>query len=278
MTLAKISLEIKRAAITKNLEQGLMPYTKRYIGSFKNHFSTIGLCGMNECCLNFLHKSIASDEGRDFTIKTLHEMRRILLQFQQETGNLYNLEATPAEGASYRLAKCDKKLYPDIITAGGDVSYLTNSTYLAVDCTDDILFALEHQNKIQPLYTGGTIFHTFVGERLRSGEACKQLVRKIAYNTQLPYFSITPTFSVCPQHGYLNGEQPVCPTCGASTEVYSRIVGYYRPVQRWNIGKREEFKRRKTYNTYHLTMGSRKELLAMTYNNPYARKKMDELE
>lgn len=276
MTLAKDSLEIKRAIISKNLEKGLMPYTKRYIGSFRNHFSTIGLCGMNECCLNFLHKPIASPEGSEFTIKTLHFMRKILLKFQQETGNLYNLEATPAEGASYRLAKSDKKLYPDIITAGKDAPYLTNSTQLAVDCTDDILFALEHQNKIQPLYTGGTIFHTFLGERLRSGEACKQLVKKIAHNTKLPYFSITPTFSVCVEHGYLAGEQPVCRECGARTEVYSRVVGYYRPVQRWNVGKKEEFRQRKTYDCNYLTYGSRKELLAMTYNSPYARNKLDE--
>lgn len=271
MTLAKDSLEIKRAMISKNLVRGLMPYTKAYLGSFGNHFSTIGLCGMNECCLNFLGVDIASKAGKDFAIRTMQAMRAIILQFQQETGNLYNLEATPAEGASYRLAKCDKALYPKIITAGKDVPYLTNSTQLPVNYTDDLLFALEHQNELQPLYTGGTIFHTFLGERLRSGESCKQLVKKIVYNTALPYFSITPTFSVCQSHGYLVGEQSVCPQCGMSTEVYSRIVGYFRPVQRWNIGKKEEFKERKTYEHYYLSSGSRKEFIALTYNNPYTR-------
>ena len=271
MTLAKDSLEIKRALISNNLENGLMPYTKTYIGHFKNHFSTIGICGMNECCRNFLGTTIATGEGKNFAIKTIHVMRSILLQFQQETGNLYNLEATPAEGASYRLAKSDKKHCLDIITAGTDAPYLTNSTQLPVDYTDDILFALEHQNQIQPLYTGGTIFHTFLGERVRSGEACKQLVKKIAHNTQLPYFSITPTFSICACHGYFAGEKPCCPQCGVKTEVYSRVVGYYRPVQRWNVGKKEEFKQRKTFQTQQLTKGSRKEFIALTYNNPYTR-------
>jgi len=271
MTLAKDSLEIKRAMISKNLERGLMPYTKAYLGSFSNHFSTIGLCGMNECCLNFLGVNIAAKAGKDFTLRTMQAMREIILQFQQETGNLYNLEATPAEGASYRLAKCDKALYPDIITAGTQVPYLTNSTQLPVSYTDDLLLALEHQNDLQPLYTGGTMFHTFLGERLRSGESCKQLVKKIAHNTRLPYFSVTPTFSVCPSHGYVVGEQPQCPHCGVQTEVYSRVVGYFRPVQRWNIGKKEEFKERKTYEHYCLSSGSRKEFVALTYNNPYTR-------
>ncbi|MBU1005835.1 MAG: ribonucleoside triphosphate reductase [Nanoarchaeota archaeon] len=244
MTIAKNSLEIKREIVEKNLANGLMPYTSKYLGTFKNHFSTIGLCGMNECCLNFIGKNIATKEGKEFTIKTLNFMRKKLIEFQEETGNLYNLEATPAESTAYRLARIDKKMYPEIITSGKDEPYLTNSSQLPVDYTDDPITALEHQNDIQPLYTGGTIFHTFMGERLSSGESAKQLVKKIAENTRLPYFSITPTFSICKEHGYIKGEHFKCPDCGTDTEVYSRIVGYFRPVQNWNPGKREEFKDR----------------------------------
>jgi ribonucleoside-triphosphate reductase len=244
LIIAKDSLEIKRKIVERNLQNGLMPYTKVYLGTFKNHFSTIGLCGMNEACLNLLGKSIRSDEGKQFTIETLNFMREKLKGFQQETGNLYNLEATPAESTSYRLAKLDKQIYPDIITAGTTQPYLTNSTQLGVSETDDAIEAIEHQNDIQPLYTGGTIFHTFLGERVSSAEAVKRLIQKIAYNTKLPYFSITPTFSVCKTHGYLKGEQPKCPDCGKETEVYSRIVGYFRPVRNWNLGKKEEFKER----------------------------------
>jgi len=247
MTLAKNSLEIKRVMVERNLENGLMPFTKTYLGTFRNHFSTVGLCGMNECCLNFLGKDISSKEGTSFTIETLNFMRDKLVEFQEETGSLYNLEATPAESTSYRLARLDKKMYPEIITAGEKEPYLTNSTQLPVDKTDDVIEALEHQNQIQPLYTGGTIFHTFMGEKLSSGEACKQLVKKIAENTHLPYFSITPTFSVCPEHGYIKGEIHKCPDCGIETEVYSRIVGYYRPIRQWNNGKKEEFKDRLEY-------------------------------
>lgn len=247
MELAKESLEIKRTLIDENLKKGLMPYTKAYLGTFHNHFSTIGVCGMNECCLNLFGETIATKRGTEFTIKVLHFMREKLIQFQKETGNLYNLEATPAEGASYRLARCDKRLHPDIITAGCTEPYLTNSTQLPVDYTDDLVAALEHQDKIQPLYTGGTIFHTFLGERLESAQACKMLVRKIAYNTRLPYFSITPTFSICKEHGYLKGEVSVCPTCQARTEIYSRIVGYIRPVSHWNKGKKEEFVQRREF-------------------------------
>ena len=247
MELAKQSLEIKREIVEKNLKNGLIPYTKTYLGTFSNHFSTLGLCGMNECCLNFLGKGIATKEGKEFTIEVLNFMREQLRKFQGETGNLYNLEATPAESTSYRFARLDKKLYPDVITAGKDEPYLTNSTHLPVDYTDDAIAALEHQNDIQPLYTGGTILHTFLGEKVSSGEACKQLVRKIAENTRLPYFSITPTFSVCKEHGYIKGEKYNCPTCGKETEVYSRIVGYFRPVKQWNNGKREEFKDRLEY-------------------------------
>jgi ribonucleoside-triphosphate reductase len=211
MYLAKDSLEIKRRVISKNLEQGLMPYTRVYLGSFRTYFSTIGLVGMNEACLNLLGVDIASSEGKQLAIDTLLFMREMLKQFQQETGNLYNLEATPAESASFRLAKLDKEIYPDIITAGKDVPYLTNSTQLPVSYTDNLIFALEHQNDLQPLYTGGTVFHVFLGERLNDGGMCKKLVKKIASNTKLPYFSITPTFSICPVHGYIPGEHKKCP-------------------------------------------------------------------
>jgi ribonucleoside-triphosphate reductase len=225
-----------------------MPFTKRYLGTFRNHFSTIGLCGMHECALNFLGKGIDTPEGTEFTIEVLNFMREKTRSFQIETGNLYNLEATPAESTSYRFAKIDKEMYGDsIITSGKDQPFLTNSTQLPVDFTDDAVEAIEHQNKIQPMYTGGTMFHTFLGERMVNGEAAKRLVKKIAYNTRMPYFSITPTFSVCPSHGYLKGEVYACPECNAETEVYSRIVGYYRPIRQWNAGKAEEFKFRKEF-------------------------------
>jgi len=259
MTLAKNSLETKREVVEKNLANGLMPYTKRYLGTFKNHFSTIGLCGMNEACLNLIGKGIASPEGKQLAVDTLMFMRDMCLQFQNETGNLYNLEATPAEGASYRLARLDKQAHPEIITSGTKEPYLTNSTQLPVGYTDDAILAIEHQNDIQPLYTGGTIFHLFVGERISDGEICKRLVRKVAENTRLPYFSITPTFSICPVHGYVKGEHFACPVevegekgkaepCSRQAEVYSRIVGYFRPVQNWNAGKQEEFKDRLEYS------------------------------
>ena len=248
MELAKESLEIKREVVNKNMEKGLMPFTKRYLGTFDNHFSTIGLCGMHECCMNFLGAGIETSEGQAFTIKVLKFMREQTRQFQIETSHLFNLEATPAEGTSYRLARLDKEMYPEIYTAGEDEPYLTNSTQLPVDYTEDVIAALKHQNEIQPLYTGGTIFHTFLGERMQNGELCKQLVKKIAENTRLPYFSITPTFTICRDHGYIKGEHFECPTCKGPTEVYSRIVGYYRPVQNWNVGKKEEFKDRQTYN------------------------------
>jgi ribonucleoside-triphosphate reductase len=244
MLLARDALEIKRKVIEKNLKGGLMPYTKVYLGTFANHFSTIGLCGMNEACVNLLKKDISTPEGKAFTIKVLNFMREVTRQFQIETGNLYNLEATPAESAAYRLARMDKQMYPDIYTSGEKEPYLTNSTQLPVNYTDDVVKALEHQNDIQPLYTGGTIFHTFLGERMMDGNAAKTLVRKIAFNTKLPYFSITPTFSVCKTHGYIKGEVYKCPTCGTDTEVFSRVVGYYRPVGNWNAGKQEEFKDR----------------------------------
>jgi len=244
MTLAKDSLEIKREVVEKNLQNNLMPFTKRFLGTFENHFSTIGLCGMHECCLNLLGKGIETEEGKNFAIETMMFMRDKIKDFQKETGNLYNLEASPAESASYRLAKLDKEMYPNIITSGEDEPYLTNSTQLPVDYTDNAIEAIEHQNELQPLYTGGTMFHTFLGEKMSDGEACKNLVKKIAENTKMPYFSITPTFSVCPKHGYIKGEHFECPECGSKCEVYSRIVGYFRPVQNWNKGKTEEYRHR----------------------------------
>jgi len=247
MELAKDSLEIKRKIVTQNINKGLLPFTKRYLGSLKWHFSTIGLIGMNEACLNFLGENIASKEGKAFTIKTLKFMRDKLLEFQKETGNIYNLEATPAEGTSYSLALSDKKKYPKIITAGKKIPYYTNSTFLPVNFTNDIFEALAHQEDLQVLYTGGTIFHAFIGERINDSETCKVLVKKIAENFRIPYFTVTPTFSVCSNHGYIIGEFNKCPQCGKPAEVYSRIVGYYRPVQNWNTGKKEEFRQRKVY-------------------------------
>ncbi|MBD3203116.1 ribonucleoside triphosphate reductase [Candidatus Woesearchaeota archaeon] len=255
MTLAKESLELKRKIVQRNMDNGLMPYTKVYLGTLRNHFSTIGLCGMNEACLNFLGKDIVSEKGKQFAIDTLNHMRGVLREFQVETGNLYNLEATPAESTAYRFGRLDKMLYPDIITAGEDVPYLSNSSQMPVNHTDDAIEALEHQNDIQPLYTGGTMFHTFLGQKVSSPKACMNMVKKIAENTRLPYFSITPTFSICPDHGYVQGEYFSCPEaissgnkCGQRCEVYSRIVGYYRPVAQWNNGKKEEFKDRLEYS------------------------------
>lgn len=246
MDLAKDSLEIKRKLVQKNIDAGLLPYTKYYLGTLMWHFSTIGLIGMNEACLNFLGEDIASKEGKAFAIKVLKFMREKLVEYQEETGNAYNLEATPAEGASYRLARLDKQKYPEIITAGEKVPYYTNSTHLPVNYTDDLFFALKHQEELQTLYTGGTIFHAFLGERI-DGDSCKLLVRRISHTFRLPYFTITPTFSICPDHGYISGEKFNCPTCGKLTEVYSRVVGYLRPVQSWHVGKQEEFKDRLEY-------------------------------
>ena len=247
MGLAKISLETKRQIVEKNMEGGLLPYTKRYLGTLKNHFSTIGPVGMNEACLNLLGKDIASEEGKNFALETLKFMKARLSDFQEETGHIYNLEAVPAEGVSYRLPRIDKKKYPDIITAGTRVPYYTNSTLLPVDETDDVIEALEHQEELQTLYTGGTVFHVLLGERMTSGEAVMRLLKKLAYNTRLPYFTITPTYSICPDHGYLAGEQSRCAICGKETEVYSRVVGYFRPVRNWNEGKQEEFRQRVEY-------------------------------
>jgi anaerobic ribonucleoside-triphosphate reductase len=246
MVLAKESLETKREVINTMLAKGLIPYTLVYLGHFDNHFSTIGVCGMHEACLNFLGKGIGTPEGKEFAVETLMFMRKVLQELQDETGNLYNLEATPAESTSYRLARLDREKYKNIITSGTDKHpYLTNSTQLNVDATRDVFEAIQHQQDIQSLYTGGTIFHTFLPESI-DRETCRKLVRKIAA-TKIPYFSITPTFSVCDNHGYVRGQHPTCPHCGTQTEVYSRIVGYLRPVRTWNDGKQQEFKDRTPY-------------------------------
>lgn len=246
MVLAKESLETKREVVNNMLHRGLMPYTQVYLGHFDNHFSTIGLCGMHEACLNLLGKGIGTPEGKELALETLHFMRETIKRFQEETGWLYNLEATPAESTCYRLARLDRTKYNSIVTSGTDkYPYLTNSTQLNVDATRDVFEALEHQRDIQPLYTGGTIFHAFLPEAIDK-ETCKRLVKKIT-KTPLPYFSITPTFSICGNHGYLKGKNPVCPECGRPTEVYSRIVGYLRPVATWNDGKQQEFSERTPY-------------------------------
>ena len=252
MDIAARSLKVKRDTVTKLLEAGLYPYTKRYLGTFNNHFSTIGLVGMNEACLNarWLKKDLTNREAIEFTKKTLNFMREKLSDYQEQYGDLYNLEATPAESTAYRLAKHDKKKYPDIISASdnADVPYYTNSSHLPVDFTEDVFAALDIQDELQTLYTSGTVFHTFLGQKLPSWKSCMNLVRKIAENYHIPYYTMSPTYSVCKSHGYLTGEVYVCPKCGQKTEVYSRITGYYRPVQNWNAGKTEEFQERKEYD------------------------------
>ncbi len=244
-TLAKESLEFKRKWVADNLEKGMFPFSKRYLkNGLKGHFSTIGLVGGHEACLNLLGKGIDTPAGLRLMKRTLEHLRELTISFQEETGNLYNLEATPAEGASYRLARIDKRLYQDIITSGEDVPYYTNSTALPVNYTQDVFLALEHQNELQPLYTGGTVFHVYLGEAVSDLESLKSFIVKAMRNTRLPYISITPTFSVCRTHGYLRGEHFTCPTCGQETEVYTRVVGYYRPVSMWNRGKQEEYRDR----------------------------------
>ena len=251
MDIAARSLKIKRDVITKLLDEGLYPYTKRYLGTFANHFSTIGLVGMNEACLNakWIKKNLTTEEAQSFTKDVLNHMRVRLSDYQEKYGDLYNLEATPAESTSYRLAKHDVAKYPDIITASemSDVPYYTNSSHLPVGYTDDIFSALDIQDELQTLYTSGTVFHAFLGEKLPNWKAAARLVRKIAENYKLPYYTLSPTYSVCKNHGYLQGEQKVCPDCNSSTEVYSRITGYYRPVGNWNTGKAQEYKERKEY-------------------------------
>ena len=252
MDIAARSLKTKRDLISRLLDEGLYPYTRKYLGSFKNHFSTIGLVGMNETCLNanWIGKDLTHDESLEFTKKVLNHMRERLIGYQEEYGDLYNLEATPAESTAYRLAKHDKQKYPNIITAGdkGATPYYTNSSHMPVGFTDDIFEALDKEDDLQVLYTSGTVFHAFLGEKLPDWKAAADLVRTISERYKLPYYTLSPTYSVCPEHGYIKGEERKCPVCGHDTEVYSRITGYYRPVQNWNDGKIQEFADRKTYS------------------------------
>lgn len=252
MDISARSLHIKRTVITKLLNEGLYPYTKRYLGTFENHFSTIGLIGMNEACLNakWIRKDLTHSEAQAFTKDVLNHMRERLSDYQEMYGDLYNLEATPAESTTYRLAKHDVAQFPDIITAAepNGTPYYTNSSHLPVGYTDDVFEALDIQDELQTLYTSGTVFHTFLGEKLPNRKAAAALVRKIAENYRLPYYTISPTYSICRNHGYLSGEQHKCPYCGEEAEVYSRITGYYRPIKNWNDGKTQEFKERKVYN------------------------------
>lgn len=255
MDIAARSLKTKRTVVSKLLEEGLYPYTKRYLGSFDNHFSTIGLVGMNEVGLNavWLGEDLTHERTQKFTRDVLNHMRERLVVYQEEYGDLYNLEATPAESTSYRLAKHDRERWPNIKTAGkeGDIPYYTNSSHLPVEFTSDIFDALDIQDELQTLYTSGTVFHAFLGEKLPDWKAAASLVRKIAENYRLPYYTLSPTYSVCKEHGYISGEHFTCPHCGKPAEVYSRITGYYRPVQNWNDGKTQEYKNRKLYDPEH---------------------------
>jgi len=261
MDVAKTSLEIKRKVLERFTENGLYPYCRFYLRNVKaahgqywrNHFSTIGIIGMNEALLNMFGCGIANPEGAKFAEKVLTHMRERLVEFQEETGNLYNLEATPAEGTSYRLARIDKHKHPDIIVANekqlkdGAAPFYTNSTQLPVDCDLDLFDALELQDRLQTLYTGGTVFHIWLGERLPSWQSASGLVKRVFRSFRMPYITLTPTFSICPSHGYLSGEHRQCPHCGGKCEVYSRVVGYLRPVDQWNEGKQAEFAMRRTY-------------------------------
>ena len=258
MDIAARSLKIKRGVITKLLNEGLYPYTKRYLGTFENHFSTIGLIGMNEVGLNanWLRADMSDPRTQEFTKEVLNHMRERLSDYQEQYGDLYNLEATPAESTTYRLAKHDRKHWPGIKTAGkpGDTPFYTNSSHLPVDYTVDIFDALDIQDELQTLYTSGTVFHAFLGEKLPDWKAAASLVRTIASNYKLPYYTLSPTYSICKEHGYLAGEVKVCPHCGAKTEVYSRITGYYRPVQNWNDGKLQEYANRTEYDIAHSSL------------------------
>ena len=255
MDISARSLHIKREVVGKLLEEGLYPYTKRYLGNFDSHFSTIGLVGMNEAGLNarWIQGDMSDLRTQKFTKDVLNHMRERLADYQEMYGDLYNLEATPAESTAYRLAKHDRQQWPDIITAGheGDTPYYTNSSHLPVDYTSDIFDALDIQDELQTLYTSGTVFHAFLGEKLPDWKAAATLVRKIAENYRLPYYTLSPTYSVCREHGYIAGEHFTCPTCGKKSEVYSRITGYYRPVQNWNDGKSQEYKNRTVYDVLH---------------------------
>ena len=258
MDVSARSLKIKREVISKLLNEGLYPYTKRYLGSFENHFSTIGLIGMNEAGLNaaWLGKDMTDDKTQKFTAEVLNHMRERLVNYQEKYGDLYNLEATPAESTTYRLAKHDRKHWKDIKTAGkeGDTPYYTNSSHLPVEFTSDIFHALDIQDELQNMYTSGTVFHAFLGEKLPEWKAAAALVRKIAENYKLPYYTLSPTYSVCSEHGYIAGEHDICPACGNKAEIYSRITGYYRPVQNWNDGKSQEYKNRTLYDPQKSTL------------------------
>jgi ribonucleoside-triphosphate reductase len=247
MDLARESLEMKRQVITRLMDQKLFPYTQRYLRHWNNHFSTIGLIGMNESTLNFMGKDLSHPEAREFAAEVLGYMRDKLVTYQEQTGHLYNLEATPGEGTSYRLAKIDRRKFSRMTIPGDGNPYYTNSTQLPVNTTDDMFEALEMQRELQKLYTGGTVFHGFIGEAIDDVASTRKLVRKIAENFDIPYFTLSPTFSVCRLHGYLKGEHFSCPNCGEDTEVYSRIVGYYRPVKNWNLGKKSEYRDRRVY-------------------------------
>jgi len=270
MDISARSLKIKRNVITKLLDEGLYPYTKRYLGTFNNHFSTIGLIGMNEVGLNanWLRKDMTNDETQEFSKEVLNHMRDRLADYQEKYGDLYNLEATPAESTTYRLAKHDINRYPDIITAAeeGGTPYYTNSSHLPVGYTADIFDALDKQDELHTLYTSGTVFHAFLGEKLPDWQAAANLVRKIAENYKLPYYTLSPTYSVCKEHGYLQGEQNKCPVCGNRTEVYSRITGYYRPVRNWNDGKTQEYKERKVYDIANSVLKKKAEKTACEEN------------
>ena len=271
MDISARSLKTKRTVITKLLESGLYPYTKRYLGTFNNHFSTIGLIGMNEVGLNakWLHKDLTNKETQIFAEKVLNHMRERLSDYQEEYGDLYNLEATPAESTTYRFAKHDKERYPDIITANENgTPYYTNSSHLPVGYTEDIFTALDVQDQLQTLYTSGTVFHAFLGEKLPDWKSAATLVRKIAENYRLPYYTLSPTYSVCKNHGYITGEVYVCPDCGEKTEVYSRITGYYRPIQNWNDGKTQEYMDRREYDVMHSTLSHEGPLPTIKYTVP----------
>ena len=275
MDIAARSLKIKREVITKLLNEGLYPYTKRYLGTFENHFSTIGLIGMNEVGLNanWLRADMTDKRTQEFTKEVLNHMRNRLSDYQEQYGDLYNLEATPAESTTYRLAKHDRKRWPAIKTAGkpGDTPYYTNSSHLPVDYTTDIFDALDIQDELQTLYTSGTVFHAFLGEKLPDWRAAADLIRTIAENYKLPYYTLSPTYSICKEHGYLAGEQKICPHCGKVTEVYSRITGYYRPVQNWNEGKLQEYANRKEYDVAHSTL--KKPIVTMVTLSDYDKPK-----
>ena len=268
MDISARSLKIKRGIITKLLDEGLYPYTKRYLGTFENHFSTIGLVGMNEVGLNakWLQADLADEKVQKFAQEVLDHMRERLSDYQEQYGDLYNLEATPAESTAYRLAKHDRNRWPDIKTAGkeGDTPFYTNSSHLPVEYTSDIFAALDIQDELQTRYTSGTVFHTFLGEKLPDWKAAAKLVRTIAENYKLPYYTMSPTYSICSEHGYLRGEQYVCPHCGKETEVYSRITGYYRAVQNWNDGKAQEFKNRQTYQPENSALKGNRQTVTIT--------------